>query len=336
MTRRQALAGFASWLAASPLARGQSNVPTSRGEAPGRIAPVEELANAYEFAQMAERSLGVTTFAKIADSEREVFDQITFRMRLMVNTTNLDLTSKVMGQDLFTPFIIGPAAHQRRFHADGELAMSKAAASAKAVMVLSQDSDFGPEQLAGQPFWYQAYPTSNSLDPIKQAVQAGSKAICLTVGMPRAPADWAQVDRIRQAVDVPVALKGVLHIDDAKKAADAGLDGIVVSSHGGRFVHGLAHPMSVLGPIAEAVGDKISVMVDGGFRRGSDALKALALGADGVMISRPALWGLSAYGEAGVKTVVELLQTELAADMAMLGAVNVEAVTRESIRIDRP
>ena len=335
MTRREALAGFASWLAASPVVRAQGNVPMSRGEPPGRIAPVTELVNTYEFAQMAERSLNAPTFAYIAEVERQVFDEITFRMRLMVNTTNLDLTAKVMGQELFTPIIVGPAAHQKRFHPEGELAMAKASAAAQAVMVLSQDSDVKPAQLPGQPFWFQTYPKDDRIEPIKQAVEAGCKSVCLTVGARHAPGDWAVVDRIRRAVDAPIALKGVLHIDDAKRAADAGLDGIVVSSHGGRLVQGAVHPMSVLESIAEAVGDKMSIMIDGGFRRGSDVLKALALGADGVLVARPALWGLAAYGEIGAKTVLEMLQTELAADMVMLGAINVDAVTRKSIRIDR-
>jgi isopentenyl diphosphate isomerase/L-lactate dehydrogenase-like FMN-dependent dehydrogenase len=147
--------------------------------------------------------------------------------------------------------------------------------------------------------------------------------------------DWDSIDRLRQQSDAPVLLKGIMSADEARTAVGKGIQGIIVSNHGGRYLTGLAQPMTVLPEIVEAVGGKVPVLIDGSFRRGSDILKALALGARAVLLGRPPLWGLAAYGAAGVQTIVELLQTELAADMAMCGAVNLGAVTRDLVKIHR-
>jgi isopentenyl diphosphate isomerase/L-lactate dehydrogenase-like FMN-dependent dehydrogenase len=100
-------------------------------------------------------------------------------------------------------------------------------------------------------------------------------------------------------------------------------------------VPGLAEPITVLPAIADAVGARVPILIDGGFRRGSDILKALALGATAVLVGRPALWGLAAYGALGVQRVIELLQTELASDMTMCGTVNMGAITGDFVKIHR-
>ena len=114
----------------------------------GRIAPVGELVNTFEFAAMAERRLDSLTYAEIAGSEREAFERITFRPRLMVNTTKLDLTTELFGAKMFAPILIGPLAQQKRFHPEGELAMARGAAAAKATMVIASDSSYPLEQVA--------------------------------------------------------------------------------------------------------------------------------------------------------------------------------------------
>src|SRR5690606_20841705 len=133
--RRQALAGLASLAAASPLLRAQNApVPELLGEEPGRIAPYDNLANAFEYEPMAQRLLAPETFAEISDSDHAAWDRITFRQR-MVDGTNLDLTTDLFGDAHFTPILVGPASHQKRFHPDGELAMVAGASAAKAAMV---------------------------------------------------------------------------------------------------------------------------------------------------------------------------------------------------------
>jgi len=345
-SRRHALAAFAQLLAASSALRAQEQ-PQLRGEAPGRIAPRGELVNTFEFAAMAQRKLGSESFAAIADGDREAFDRITFRQRLMVNTTALDLTTVLFGDSHFAPILIGPASNQRRFHPEGELAMARGAAAAKATMVVADQSDYSVDKIAGETganLWYQVYPEADVealMGRVRHAVTVGCKAVCLTVGVPyqgkgaNPGLDWEYVDRIRQATDVPLVLKGVMNADEAQQAAENGISGIIVSNHGGQLVPGLADPITVLPSITEAVDGKIPVLIDGGIRRGSDVLKALALGATAALIARPALWALAAYGLDGVQSLIELLQTELGNDMTMLGTVNPAAVTRDHVKIHR-
>lgn len=131
---------------------------------------------------------------------------------------------------------------------------------------------------------------------------------------------WADVDDIRRRWKGPFLLKGILHPDEARRAPDHGVDGIIVSNHGGRQLDGAASGLDALPAIVEAVGGRIPVLVDGGFRRGTDVLKALCLGASATLIGRPQLWGLSVAGEAGVAHVLEIFRSEIDRAMALLGA----------------
>lgn len=341
--RRQALAALTSLVAASPLLKAQNApVPPLRGEEPGRIAPFDELANTLEFEPMAQRRLDPQTFAAVADGDHADWDRITFRQR-MVDTSNLDLTIDLFGDSYFAPILVGPASNQNRFHPQGELAMAEGASAGKAAMVVSDHSDHSIEQIADKApssLWYQVYPEADAaalIARVRQAASAGCKAVCLTVGSPASDnsfvADWDYVDRIRQAADVPFLLKGVLSPDEARTAADKGVSGIIVSNHGGKSVPGVADPITVLPSITEALNGRIPVLIDGGVRRGADVLKALALGATAALIARPALWALSAYGAEGVQKVVELLQTELASDMTMLGTVTPADAVRSHVKV---
>ena len=115
-------------------------------------------------------------------------------------------------------------------------------------------------------------------------------------------------------------LKGILASEDARLASEAGIDGIVVSNHGGRVEDGVSATIEVLPEIVQAVGGRMPVMVDSGFRRGSDIVKALALGAQAVCIGRPYLWGLGAFGQPGVERVLGILRNETRISMQQLGA----------------
>jgi 4-hydroxymandelate oxidase len=343
--RRQALAGFTSLLAAAPLLKSQDvPVPELIGEEPGRIAPYDDLANTFEFEPMAKRRLNPELFAAIADGDHSAWDRITFRQR-MADTTGLDLTTDLFGDAHFTPIMVGAVSHQNRFHPDGELAMAEGCSAGNAGLIVSDRSDHSIEEIAAKAtssLWYQVYPEADVAaltGRIRQAKAAGCKAICLTVGSPGSDssiaADWDYVDRIRQATDAPFLLKGVMSAEEAQQAADKGVNGIVVSNHGGKFLSGVADTITVLPSITEALNGRIPVLIDGGVRRGADVLKALALGATAALVARPALWALTAYGAEGVQKVIELLQTELASDMTMLGTINPAAVTRDHVKIHR-
>jgi L-lactate dehydrogenase (cytochrome) len=130
---------------------------------------------------------------------------------------------------------------------------------------------------------------------------------------------WEDLSRLREMTSLPIVVKGIQHVDDAREAARRGLDGIVVSNHGGRQVDGALASLDALGPIAEAVGGELAVLFDSGIRGGADVFKALALGADAVCLGRPYLWGLALEGQAGVETVLKMILAELDLTMALCG-----------------
>jgi len=331
MNRRQALACYAALT--SRLASGQQLI----GEAPGRIAPVGELITPFEVEAMAQRKLDSLTFAEIAGSDRKAFDRITFRPRMMVNTMKLDLAVELFGQSMFAPILIGPTSQQKRFHSEGELATMRGASAAKTTMIVAANSSVPLDQIAAQAksaWWLQVYPDTDTA-LIRSAVSLGCKALCLTLGDPAHPGDWNAIDRIRQGLSVPLMLKGIMSAQESAEAVKRGVQGIVVSNYRGRGATGLAASIEVLPSIADAVAGKVPILIDGSFRRGGDILKALALGAKGVLLGRPPLWGLAAYGAEGVQHVLDLLQRELARDMAMCGKVTISQLDRTVVRIHR-
>ena len=341
-SRRQALAAIASLVAPHPMLLGQE--PSE--EPPGRITPLGDFVNLLDFEPMAKRKLDAATFASIAGGDRAEFDRITFRPRMMVDTSNLDLTTELFGQSMFAPILVGPASFQQKIHPEGELAMVRGASSAKAVVVLSSLSSYPIDKIVAEaqvPLWYQIFPgpdVNAARTQAQHAVKLGCKAVVITVGTPlaassrTAPApDWNAIDRLRQGLDVPVVVKGIVTPEEAGAALKRGVQGIVVSNYGGRYPRGAAPPLSALPGIADAVAGKMAVLYDGSLRRGTDILKALILGAQAVLITRPPLWGLAVYGAAGVQSVMEMAQTELARNTAMVGAVSPRSLTRGAIKI---
>ena len=137
---------------------------------------------------------------------------------------------------------------------------------------------------------------------------------------------WDDLATLREMTSLPILVKGIQHVEDAREAAARGVDGIVVSNHGGRQVDGALASLDALAPIAEAVGDELAVLFDSGVRGGADVLKALALGADAVCLGRPYLWGLALDGQAGVETVLKMVLAELDLTMALCGLTRPEEI----------
>jgi 4-hydroxymandelate oxidase len=137
---------------------------------------------------------------------------------------------------------------------------------------------------------------------------------------------WKDIERFAADSPLPVIVKGILTPEDARLAAEHGASGLVVSNHGGRQLDTVLSGADALPPIVEAVGDRVEVLVDGGIRRGTDVLKALALGARAVMVGRPVLWGLAVDGAAGAQRVIEILLTELDAALALAGVPEAGAI----------
>jgi 4-hydroxymandelate oxidase len=144
---------------------------------------------------------------------------------------------------------------------------------------------------------------------------------------------WETLQRLREASNLPVIVKGVMTAEDTELAVKSGLSGVIVSNHGARQLDQVGATIEALPECVRAAGGKIPVLVDGGFRRGTDVFKALALGASAVGIGRPYLYGLAAFGQRGVIRIMEILQAELAADMGMAGTGKVSQIDRSFVRI---
>ena len=143
---------------------------------------------------------------------------------------------------------------------------------------------------------------------------------------------WDFLKRLRDTTKMKIVLKGILAHEDAALAAERGMDGIIVSNHGARSEDSGRSTIDALPEIVEAVRGRIPILVDSGFRRGTDIVKALAMGAQGVCVGRPYIWGLGAFGQPGVERVLELLRIELAAAMQQVGAPSIKALTPAMVR----
>ncbi len=290
---------------------------------------------------------------------RRAFEDWVIRPRMLTGAWPVDPSTRILGTDIAFPVLVAPWAYQRRAHADGEHATARAAARAGTVMVVSSTAFEYLEEIAAAsnaPKWWQLYVFTDrgeTVEMLHRVHAAGFAAVCLTVDFPASglrhrdtrsgfdmpiglPADdivyapdltWDDLSWIRDAAPLPLLVKGIMTGEDARIAVDAGVDGIVVSNHGGRQLDSVHAPITVLPEVVDEVGGRVTVLVDGGFRRGTDILKALALGAGAVMIGRPACWGLAAAGEDGVADVLRILRSELENTMVLAGTRSVTDIT---------
>jgi len=310
--------------------------------------PIGGLVNVLEFEDVAKSELSDTLYLAISGGDRKAFDQMTFKPRRMVNSLGLDLTTELFGEPMFTPLLVGPIAQQADFHPRGELATVEGAAAAKTTVVISSRSSYSIEQIAARAettLWYQV-DLGGDVNSIRadshRAVEAGCKALCITVTTPfhsrtdgKTGLDWGMIDLIRRDIKVPVLLKGILASEDAETAVNEDIKGVVVSDYGGVFATKSGSPIEILPSISRAVRQRIPILIDGSFRRGSDILKALALGAQAVLLGRPPMWGLSSYGAEGVQAILELFQSELGRSMAGLGRPNIRSIESSLVRVHK-
>jgi pre-mycofactocin synthase len=197
---------------------------------------------------------------------------------------------------------------------------------------------FAPEVLR-RPRWLAAFARSGKLpDLTAPNLTLGDEPAPTFFGaygdwMMSTPPDWEDIAWMREQWGGPFLLKGISRVDDARRAVDAGCTAISVSNHGGNNLDGTPAPIRVLPSIADAVGDDLEVLMDGGIRRGSDVVKAVALGARAVMIGRAYLWGLGANGQAGVENVLDVLRGGIDSAMRGLGRASVQDLTRDDVLV---
>jgi lactate 2-monooxygenase len=142
---------------------------------------------------------------------------------------------------------------------------------------------------------------------------------------------WEQLTWLREITSLPILVKGILHPDDAREAVERGVEGVIVSNHGGRQIDGEIASLDALPAVVDAIGERADVLLDSGIRGGADVFKALALGADAALVGRPYLWGLALGGEDGVRAVLRTLLAELDLTLALSGHPTVKEIGRDSL-----
>ncbi|NET59464.1 MAG: alpha-hydroxy-acid oxidizing protein [Symploca sp. SIO2E6] len=315
-------------------------------------------------------------------NNRSAFEALQLRPRMLVDVSQRDLSTEILGEPVAMPILIAPMAFQCLAHPEGEIATAKAAAALGTVMVLSTMSTKSLEEVAQIPQqtnqWFQLYihrdrDLTRAL--VERAEAAGFKALCLTVDTPLLGSrekdrrnqftlpsglelanlatmanlqipqtagesgllsyfaqqidpgvTWWDLEWLHSLTSLPIVVKGILRGDDALRAVEYGAKAVIVSNHGGRQLDGAHATIDALPEIVAAVGDQAQVLIDGGIRRGTDVLKALALGAQGVLLGRPVLWGLAVAGEAGVRQVLEILRDELDLAMGLSGCATIQDI----------
>lgn len=336
------------------------------------------------------------------------FARYEFLPRYLVDVSNVDTSTTIMGAPIDFPVVLAPTGMSRLFSNAGELAVARAATKAGTSYALSTVGTYSIEQVAevcSGPKWFQLYVFRDRTlvnEFMDRCRAARFHALCLTIDVPivgnrerdlrtgfgfppqlsvaswldfflhplwslkyldgepfqlanvahKAPpgdaelttlvdyvssqydpsVDWDAAAWMVEQWQGPFAIKGIASVEDALRAADIGANAVILSNHGGRQLDGAASSISLLADVKQAVGERIEVILDGGVRRGSDVIKALALGAQACMIGRPYLFGLGVGGEAGVAHVLALLRAEIERDMALLGVTRIEQITSAYVR----
>jgi len=190
--------------------------------------------------------------------------------------------------------------------------------------------------ILAHPRWLAGFIADGMTRPFPNVVVPGSgplAAIDVAAALESAQVSWADLKWIREQWSGPIVMKGVMTVDDAKRSVDHGAQGIVVSTHAGRQLDGVAGPLRVLPGIVEAVGDRIEVLYDGGIRRGSDVVKAMGLGAKAVLLGRGYAYGMAAAGDAGIERAIEIFRADIIRTLKLLGCPSISQVDSSYVTV---
>jgi isopentenyl diphosphate isomerase/L-lactate dehydrogenase-like FMN-dependent dehydrogenase len=300
---------------------------------------------------------------------RMALDSIAFRPRVLRDVSKVDSSVSHFGRKLRLPVMLAPVGSLESFHAAGAESVVRAVNTFGAAHMLSSVCDPGLEDLAaaapGALRLYQLYVRGDEAwvdDHVARAIEHGYAAFCLTVDTAhysrrerdiakrfvtagrrrvqgrafQAGLDWRTVERIKGRFKIPLVIKGIATAEDARIALDHGVDWVYVSNHGGRQLDHGRGSLDVLPEVVEAVGGRAKILVDGSFCRGTDIVKAMALGADLVGIGRMQCYALAAGGEAGVLRLLELLEDEVQRCLGLLGATSFAALDRSYLHAAVP
>jgi lactate 2-monooxygenase len=336
---------------------------------------------------------GSAGLERTAAANRDAFSRWKIVPRMMVDVSQRDSSTELLGTPLPSPIMTAPIGVQSIIDDQGELAVARAAASLDVPMILSTASSFSIEEVAAasgdNPRWFQLYwPSERAVAAslVERAEAAGYCAIVVTLDtkmMAWRPRDlqaaylpflqqqglanyktdpaflagldqpweqnvpmallrwiglfadktitWDDIDWLRSVTDLPIIVKGIQHVDDARRAVDTGIDALVVSNHGGRQVDNAIGALTVLPEVVDIAGD-VPVLFDSGVRSGADVFTALCLGARAVLLGRPWVYGLALAGEDGVRHVLRSIMAEFDLTMALTGQTSVHDLGRHLLR----
>ena len=273
----------------------------------------------------------------VALSNVEIFKTFAFKMRMM-DTEMANTDFEIFGQKLRTPIMSAALSHMGDIAKDSLIKVAQGVKKTGSMMWLGMGSEEELEKViaVGVPVVKIVKPYKDSqkiLKKLKHAQEKGAVAVGIDIDFffggkmgdtamvpePMGAKTKLELKEFKEATNLPFILKGILSVEDAKKAKEIGASCIVVSNHGGAVLDYALHPLEILSDIKKAVGDSSVVLVDSGFRRGTDILKALALGADGVLLGHLLLMGLAADDNEGVKEILQIVTSELQRAMSITG-----------------
>jgi 4-hydroxymandelate oxidase len=389
LTRRQVIASMgAAWSGATFRKLAAAETGTGRAESrPAKISRVvpqnPSPVCVADFESLAKARLSHFAYEYIASGaadeltvrwNREAFDEIRLRPRVLVDVEKVDTHVTLLGQAMPHPILLAPTARHRLSHPEGEVATAQGAGAAGATFVVSSLSTRRLADIvsaAKAPLWFQLYDLRKERREfvravVREAEEAGCRVFVVTVDAPvdgarnrvQRVADqlpkglempyyqksnsggvsdlpimgsmgsftWEAIQWLRTITQLPIVLKGIMNPDDAQLAVDSGVAGIIVSNHGGRCLDTLPASINALPAVVKKVAGRLPILMDGGIRRGTDVLKALALGAQAVLVGRPYLYGLAANGAKGVTQVIDILREELEMAMALTGRPSISSI----------
>lgn len=300
---------------------------------------------------------------------RLAFDRIAFRPRVLIDVTHVDASTTFLGHKMRIPVMLAPIGHMQSFIAEGAAAATRAAAEFGTMHVVGSATAPSLEETAAagdNPKVFQLYVQGDwqwTKEIVGRAMDAGYMALCLTVDTARysrrerpmlrgwappvrgsaadprwrAGVTWEMMDRIKElARGRPFMLKGIATAEDAALAVEHGVDVVWISNHGGRQLdHGIG-TMDMVAEIQEAVDGRAEIVLDGGVQRGSDVVKAVALGVKAVAIGRLQAWGLGAAGTEGLVRVLEIMEEEMFVAMGLLGVTSMDQLGPAYVRYADP
>jgi glycolate oxidase len=300
---------------------------------------------------------------------RKSLDRLAIAQNILVDVRQVDLSTRLCGVPLSWPVAVAPMGGLILFHPEGDVEMARGASQADTLQFLSGATGWPVEDVAkagAGPKMFQLYHHGDRTwvaELLSRVEASGYLSVCLTVDVqvygrrerdivhrfnprdamakapnPRGPNSdyqarltWDDVEWLKKTTRLPVGIKGIMTVSDARRAVEMGVELIWVSNHGGRQLDHTQGTIDALGPIAEAVAGRASIVVDGGFTRGTDVIKGLARGADVVAMGRGSLWGLAADGAAGVVATMEILRHELRTALALSGHTSVKGLSADAI-----